>query len=413
MINVTVNVSELKAFVQNLPQIKDQIFDLMNLDIRAISSDYLGRLMNMELDVFLGRDRYERKQTVSTTSRNYRNGFYQRTYAVKNLGELSIRVPRDRLGEFKTSVLPKFDRIDPAIKSDAVLMYFLGMSTRSLSLVSERLFGRKISHSLLSEHSAELHEKVESWRTRAITDEIKYMYVDGTYFTMRTTDSIEKVCVLVVIGVNKNGHKHILALQAGDKESATNWRELFKDLKERGLDGTKVELGIMDGLPGLEKVFLEEFKNSKVQRCQVHLARNVLAKCPHKIKQEVADDLRSVFYASSKKKADVFYSEFKKKWAKEVPSAIKSLDANIENALTFMNFPTEEWLSLRTTNPIERLNKEFKRRTKTMEIVAGEKSCYSLLAVVSIRTERGESSDGAYLDYCSSLHQKCPSYCRS
>jgi putative transposase len=387
MINVTIDTSELKTFVQNLPQLKDQIFDLINLDIRAISSDYLGRLMNMELDLFLGRDRYERKQAVSTTSRNYRNGFYQRTFAVKNLGELSIRVPRDRLGEFKTSVLPKYDRIDPAIKSDAVLMYFLGMSTRSLSLVSERLFGRKISHSLLSEHAAELHDKVESWRTRTITEEIKYLYVDGTYFTMRTTDSIEKVCVLVVIGVDKNGHKHILALQAGDKESASNWRELFKDLKFRGLDGSKVELGIMDGLPGLEKVFLEEFKNGKVQRCQVHLARNVLAKTPHKIKQQVADDLRSVFYATTKKKADAFYKDFERKWAKEIPSAFKSLESNIETALTFMSFPAEEWLSLRTTNPIERLNKEFKRRTKTMEIVAGEKSCYSLLAVVSIRME--------------------------
>ena len=387
MINVAIDTSELKAFVQNLPQIKDQIFELMNLDIRAISASYLGSLMNMELSVFLGRDRYERKDTVSTTSRNYRNGFYQRTFAVKNLGELSIRVPRDRIGEFNTSVLPKYDRIDPAIKSDAVLMYFLGMSTRSLSLVSERLFGRKISHSLLSEHSAELHSKVESWRTRLITDEIKYLYVDGTYFTMRMTNKKKKICVLVVIGVDKNGHKHILALQAGDKESASNWRELFKDLKSRGLDGSKIELGIMDGLSGLEKVFLEEFKNSRVQRCQVHLARNVLAKCPHKIKQAVADDLRSVFYASSRKKADEFYKLFERKWAKEIPSAFKSLETNIENALTFMSFPQEEWLSLRTTNPIERLNKEFKRRTKTMEIVAGEKSCYSLLAVVSIRME--------------------------
>jgi putative transposase len=285
MINVAIDVSELKSFVQNLPQLKDQIFDLMHLDIRKASSEYLGRLMNMELALFLGRDRYERKGSVSTTSRNYRNGFYQRTFAIKNLGDLSIRVPRDRLGEFKTNVLPKYDRIDPAIKSDAVLMYFLGMSTRSLSLISTRLFGRKISHSLLSQHSAELHEKVEGWRVRPITDEIKYLYVDGTYFTMRTTDSIEKVCVLVVIGVDKNGHKHIIALQAGDKESASNWRELFKDLKKRGLDGSKVELGIMDGLAGLEKVFLEEFKNARVQRCQVHLARNVLAKCPHKIKQ--------------------------------------------------------------------------------------------------------------------------------
>ena len=387
MINVSIDTSELKAFAQNLPQIKDQIFDLMNLDIRSISSQYLGTLMNMELSVFLGRDRYERKNSVSTTSRNYRNGFYQRTFAVKNLGELSIRVPRDRLGKFQTSVLPKYDRIDPQIKSDAVLMYFLGMSTRSLSLVSSRLFGRKISHAAISEHSAELNEKVEFWRTRPITDEIKYMYVDGTYFTMRTTDSIEKVCVLVVIGVDKNGHKHIIALQAGDKESATNWRELFKDLKVRGLDGSKIELGIMDGLSGLEKVFTEEFTNAKVQRCQVHLARNVIAKCPRKIKQVVADDLRSIFYASSKKKAGAFYEEFKKKWAKEIPSAFKSLESNIENALTFMSFPTEEWLALRTTNPIERLNKEFKRRTKTMEIVAGEKSCYSLLAVVSIRME--------------------------
>jgi len=387
MINVSVDVSELKSFVQTLPQIKGQIFDVMHLDIRKASSEYLGMLMNMELALFLGRDRYERKGAVSTTSRNYRNGFYQRTFAIKNIGDLSIRVPRDRLGEFKTTVLPKYDRIDPAIKSDAVLMYFLGMSTRSLSLISTRLFGRKISHSLLSQHSAELHEKVEGWRTRAITDEIKYLYVDGTYFTMRTTDSIEKVCVLVVIGVDKNGHKHIIALQAGDKESASNWRELFKDLKSRGLDGSKIELGIMDGLPGLEKVFLEEFRNSKIQRCQVHIARNVLAKCPHKIKQEVADDLRSIFYASSKKKAEGFYKVFETKWAKEVPSAFKSLETNLENALTFMSFPEAEWLALRTTNPIERLNKEFKRRTKTMEIVAGEKSCYSLLAVVSIRME--------------------------
>jgi putative transposase len=387
MINVTVDTKELKAFVQNLPQLKDQIFDLMYLDLRKASAEYLGTLMNMELSVFLGRDRYERKNSVSTTSRNYRNGFYQRTFAVKNLGELSIRVPRDRLGEFKTDILPRYDRIDSQIKSDAVLMYFLGMSTRSLALVSARLFGRKISHSLLSEHAAELHDRVESWRTRVITEEIKYLYIDGTNFTMRTTDSIEKVCVLVVIGVDKNGHKHIIALQAGDKESASTWRELFKDLKSRGLDASKVELGIMDGLPGLEKVFKEEFTNAEVQRCQVHLARNVLAKTPHKLKEEVADDLRSIFYARSKKKAETFYGDFKKKWQKEIPSAVKSLETNIENALTFMSFPEEEWLALRTTNPIERLNKEFKRRTKTMEIVAGEKSCYSLLAVVSIRME--------------------------
>ncbi len=143
----------------------------------------------------------------------------------------------------------------------------------------------------------------------------------------------------------------------------------------------------MDGLPGLEKVFTEEFANAEVQRCQVHLARNVLTKCPAKIREDVADDLRSIFYASTRAKAMKFYKEFEDRWAKEIPSAFKSLEQNIESALRFYNYPAEEWLSLRTTNPIERLNKEFKRRTKSMEIVAGEQSCYNLITVIALRME--------------------------
>ena len=143
----------------------------------------------------------------------------------------------------------------------------------------------------------------------------------------------------------------------------------------------------MDGLSGLEKVFEEEFPNANVQRCQVHVARNVLAKVPHKIKKEVADDLRSIFYASSKQKADEFYKTFNEKWEKEIPSAVKSLNQSIDACLTFFKFPEEEWTSLRTTNIVERLNKEFKRRTKPMEIVAGENSCYRLLAYISLKME--------------------------
>jgi putative transposase len=143
----------------------------------------------------------------------------------------------------------------------------------------------------------------------------------------------------------------------------------------------------MDGLPGLEKVFKEEFPEAKVQRCQVHVARNIMSKVAHSIKQKVADDLRSVFYAESKKKALSFFEEFKRKYEKEIPSAVKCLEGSLDSTLCYLSFPEEEWLSLRTTNPIERLNKEFKRRTKSMEIVAGEASCYNLLAVISLRME--------------------------
>jgi putative transposase len=198
---------------------------------------------------------------------------------------------------------------------------------------------------------------------------------------------VEKVSVLVVIAVNAQGHRMVVGLQAGDKESASAWRELFRDLKQRGLDRGKVVLGVMDGLPGLEKVFKEEFPKARIQRCQVHVARNVLAKVPHKVKALVADELRSIFYASSKGKALGFFQDFKGRWEKEVPSAVACLERSLASCLTFFHFPVEHWISLRTTNIVERLHKEFKRRTKPMEIVAGEVSCYKLLAFISLKME--------------------------
>jgi putative transposase len=213
------------------------------------------------------------------------------------------------------------------------------------------------------------------------------MFLDGVNFDMRIDGSVEKVPVLVAIGVTETGHKRVLGFQAGDKESAPTWREFFKDLKTRGLNGTNMVLGVMDGLPGLEKVFREEFPKAKVQRCQVHVSRNVLAKVPRKLKKAVADDLRSIFYASSKKKAMAFFDIFKDRWQQDLPSAVKCLENSIESCLTFFICPEEEWISLRTTNIIERLNKEFKRRTKPMEIVAGENACYMLLAFISLKME--------------------------
>ncbi len=239
----------------------------------------------------------------------------------------------------------------------------------------------------VSNCSSRLTEAVEKWRTRQITEEIKYLYVDGTNFPMRIGRSIETVNVLVVIGVTASGCKQVLGLQAGDKESATSWREFFKDLKGRGLNKKHIQLGIMDGLPGLEKVFKEEFPLGKIQRCQVHTQRNILAKVPQKFKKKVADEVRSIYYASSKNKALTLFQEMKNDWQKIVPSAVKCLESSLEHTLCYYDFPKEEWVSLRTTNPIERLNKEFKRRTKSMEIVAGEKSCYNLLAVICLKME--------------------------
>ena len=255
-------------------------------------------------------------------------------------------------------------------------------------MISQRLLGRKLSHTEISNANRELTAAVEGWRTRDLSQEnLRYLFVDGVNFDMRVAGSVEKVPVLVAVAVTAQGQKLVVGLQAGDKESASAWRELFKDLKSRGLAGDTITLGIMDGLTGLEKVFTEEFPKARIQRCQVHVARNVLAKVPHKLKGAVADDLRSIFYASSKVRALEFFQSFKGCWEKEVPSAVACLERSLASCLTFFHFPVEQWVSLRTTNIIERLNKEFKRRTKPMEIVAGELSCYRLLAFISLKME--------------------------
>ncbi len=379
-----VTVSEIADIFKEIQERPGQLFEMIRLDVRDAVGKYLTAMMNAELTHYLGREPYVRVRGNA----NHRNGSYGRGFALKGVGEVHVEIPRDRKGAFKTSVIPRSRQYEEEIARDFSILFLAGVSSRSLSMISERLIGRRVSAAEISSVSAELNDAVEAWRRRDLSREaIRYLFMDGVHFHMRMGRSVEIVPVLVAIGVTETGQKLILSLQAGDKESATSWREFFKDLKSRGLDGQKVTLGMMDGLPGLETVFREEFPQAKVQRCQVHVARNVLAKAPRKLKQNVANDLRSIFYAPSQEKAWECFEVFRQRWQKSTPSAVECLERNIDACLTFFNFPPEEWISLRTTNIIERLNKEFKRRTKTMEIVAGEMACYRILAYISLKME--------------------------
>jgi len=379
-----VSVPELVEVFKEIQKQPEQIFEMIRMDVREIVGDYMTAMMNAELTHFLGRDPYARSQGDV----NHRNGSYDRAFTLKNIGEVEVKVPRDRKGEFTTQVIPRSKQYEEEIGRDLTLMFLAGISTRSLSMISQRLIGRRISHTEISSANADLTEAVEKWRMRDLSKEsIKYIFVDGVNFRMRMHGSIELVPVLVAIGVTDQGHKLVLGMQSGDKESSSSWREFFKDLKSRGLNSQTVTLGIMDGLSGLETVFKEEFSQAKVQRCTVHIDREDLAKVPKKLKKDVAADLRSIFYAPSREAALEHFDLFKGKWRKDLPSAVGCLEKSIDSCLTFFDFPADEWISLRTTNIIERLNKEFKRRTKPMEIVAGEHACYRLLAFISLKME--------------------------
>lgn len=379
-----ITVAEVVDLINEIRHEPESLFEMIRANVQETVGQYISSLMDSEMTHFLGRNRYERCEGGN----NHRNGSYGRRFTLKGIGSVDIKVPRDRRGEFKTEVIPRSKQYEDSLREDLSVMFLAGISTRTLAMISERLIGRKISSGEVSKVSKELTHSVEAWRERDLSGEaIKYLYMDGTNFSMRVDGSVEKVPVLVVIGVTEDGYRTVLGLQAGDKESAANWREMFTDLKRRGLNSRLILLGIMDGLPGLERVFEEEFPEAKIQRCQVHVSRNVLAKVPRKLKKTIADEVRSIFYASSKKKALTFFDNFKTRWENEIPSAVKCLKKSLQACLTYLDFPEEEWVCLRTTNVIERVNKEFKRRTKPMEILAGERSCYMLLAFVCLKME--------------------------
>jgi len=366
----------------------NKIFELMRFDLREVAEKALTEILKQELTAHLGREKYKRQSEIQ--NKNYRNGCYERKFAAKNIGELNLQVPRDRNGTFNSKLINKYDRYEKSIEQDVCLLFLSGLSTRSVELVSKTILGRKISRSEVSNINKELLTGIDAWRTRLLNDfDIKYLIMDGVNFHMRVEHSIEIIPMLVVIGVLQNGQKIFLAIQQGDKEKASTWREVFKDLKTRGLCSDSVTLGIMDGLPGLMTVFREEFCKAKVQRCQVHIARNVLCKVSKNQKKEVADQLRNIFYASSRKMAISNFKGFIDKYEDSLPSATKCLSNVIDECLTFYSFPEDEWISLRTTNSIERVNKEFKRRTKPMEILAGEASAYRLLCFIALKMELG------------------------
>jgi putative transposase len=245
----SLSVTELKNVFKEIQRQPERIFEMMRTEMTHGIGEYLTELMRAELSHFLGREPYERKEGET----NHPNGSYERQFTMKRFGEVTVKVPRDREGELQSDVLPRSKRYEDELRKDVCLMYLTGVSTRTLSMISKQLLGRKISAEEVSRANQELIEAIERRRMRSLEGEkIKYLLVDRLIFAMRAGRSVETVPVLVAIGEREDGTRLVLGLQAGDKESAANWREFFKDLKSRGFRCEGVTLGVMDGLTGKE-----------------------------------------------------------------------------------------------------------------------------------------------------------------
>jgi putative transposase len=232
-----VNVPEVVKVIKEICVSPEKLFEMMRLDLREIAGNYLSVLMEWELTVHLGRKRFERREGEA----NHRNGSYPRHFTIKGIGKVEVKVPRDRQGTFKTTVLPQRRQYEEEVSRNLTMMFLARLSTRSLSC---RLVGRSLSHMEISKAHGELTTAVEQWRNRDLSREaIRYLFVDVVNFDMRVAGSVEKVSVLVVLAVTDYGHRLVVGLQAGDKESASAWREMFRDLKAKELDKNQVVLG--------------------------------------------------------------------------------------------------------------------------------------------------------------------------
>jgi len=377
IIKIELNLSELTQAVEVFSKNRRQALEGLGKDIREGVSRFFNQLLHSEMTLFLGKP---------DQSLNKRNGYTQREYILKGIGALQIRMPRDRKNEFKSKIIPAHEQIDFRIKEDLTLLHLAGISTRMIGMISRKLIGIEVSSDTVTKSLGLIEENALNWLNRPIAEEYWALFVDGTNFRMQRRGSTEKEPSLVVLGLNSKNQFSILAIEPGQKDNASCWGSLFEDLKRRGLKAEKVRLGIMDGLSGLENVFRESFSNAQTARCWVHAKKNAISKCPARLLESFNVLVEQVMYASSESAARVAFKKLQEVLGSDAHRAVCCLEKDLESLLVHYGFENRLWRTLKTTNPIERVNRELKRRTKTMETL-GERTLRIVTAFVALRLE--------------------------
>ena len=347
---------------------------------------WINGLLEAEMAQHLRRGRYE---PLADGQSNYRNGYRPRRLNLCGLGPAELKVPRDRQGTFQSVLLPDRRGQDAEFEAFIAECFLAGLSTRDISRISARHFGQRYDSKQVSRLVARAGEEMEAWQQRSLKDRrFKFLFVDGANFKVRINQRISQQSFCVVLGVSEEQECfEVLSVTMGDRENADLWGDIFNDLIRRGLDTAAVELGIMDGLPGLEEVFQSYFGRARTQRCQVHAKRNALRRVRKCDRPSFSQAVSAVFYAPSESEARRNFYALKDTWQTRFPGAVAVIERDLDSLLTFYAFDPVYWATIRTTNPIERLNKEFKRRTRAMEVTGGEQATYRVMIYVAMTME--------------------------
>ena len=322
---------------------------------------------------------------LTPTRRGERNGHYQRNL-VTPAGKIErLEVPRDREGEFVTEVFERYKRLTGNVEEAILEMYLSGISTRRIAGITDALSRVKIGKDVVSRIASRLEEQQKAWRERSLKEKgYPYLYLDATYLKVNWGASVTNLALLVAVGVDEEGFREVLAVEVAGTEKGAAYASLLRGLLDRGLKG--VRLVISDDHEGIKAAVSGELPGVDWQRCVVHFERNVLAHVPVNAMSEMAQDLKAIFKVRREKTAKALAEEFVELYGKRYQKAISVFEGGIEDALTYLRYPGSHHARIRTTNVLERLFKEVKRRTRVVGVFPNETSAGTLATEIILRS---------------------------
>jgi putative transposase len=322
---------------------------------------------------------------LTPTRRGERNGRYFRNL-VTPAGKIErLEVPRDREGEFVTEVFERYKRMTGDVEEAVLEMYLSGISVRKIAGVTDALSKVRVGKDAVSRIATRLQEQQKEWRERSLEEKAyPYLYLDATYLKVRWGARVTTMALLVAVGVDEEGFREILAVEVAGTEKGVAYASLLRGLIDRGLKG--VRLVVSDDHEGIKAAVAGELAGVEWQRCVVHFERNVLSSVPTSEMSEVAEDLKAIFKVRREKSARALAEEFVELYGKRFPKAVAVFEAGIGDALTYLSFPGSHHPRLRTTNMLERLFKEVKRRTRVVGVFPNETSASTLATEIALRS---------------------------
>jgi putative transposase len=342
----------------------------------------IQQVLEAQLSEHLGADRYERNEERA----GYRNGYRERQLYTR-VGPLTLRVPQTREGAFSSDIFSRYRRSEQAFVLGLMEMVVNGVSTRKVSEITEALCGTSFSKSTVSRLTASLDARVNAFLARRLDDAYPFLIVDALFTKSRCEDRVMSKAVLIVGAIRKDGFRDILGVSVGDAESAATWNELFASLKRRGLNG--VDFVVSDDHAGLVEAIRKQFSGATWQRCQVHLMRNMLGHCPSRERTALAAAAKLIFASTDIVDARRHHDEFVKRFAKSAPKAVRCLEDGFEDAMAVMVLPEKYRRRLKSTNMMERLNEEVRRRERVIRVFPNDASVLRILGALLAEISEG------------------------